>query len=224
MGRLNGRCTENSGGETGAGGRYGHDHPSTHQILEGYPGAEVHLVTSPDGRQVLKGFHQDWPGFSLFKTDSKTWWIGPRLVKELKAENYERIFLFETNPHYTDLLNGVCSNLHRITNLEPDVHYCVRCIEVVESNMDNAPKRSWLTLPVTENGQTKAEDLLGRHGVTESTFLVGMHPTYSGMTLPFYRQWGGRKNTVPGRKRILPDLQICLTNTERKRGRPKSPG
>ncbi|QPJ62182.1 MAG: glycosyltransferase family 9 protein [Candidatus Nitronauta litoralis] len=168
--------------------------PALTQILEGYPGAEVHLVTSPDGRRVLKGFHPRLARFFLYsRRIPKTWWIGPRLVKELKAENYERIFLFETNPHYTDLLNGVCSNLHRITNLEPDVHYCVRCIEVVESNMDNAPKRSWLTLPVTENGQTKAEDLLGRHGVTESTFLVGMHPTYSGMTLPFYRQWGGRK-------------------------------
>ncbi len=168
--------------------------PALTQILEGYPDAEVHLVTSPDGRRVLKGFHPRLTRFFLYsRRIPKTWWIGPRLVKELKQENYERIFLFETNPHYTKLLNGVCSNLHGITNLEPDVHYCVRCIEAVENALPNAPERSWLTLPVTENGRNRAADLLGQHGVTDATFLVGMHPTYSGMTLPFYRQWGGRK-------------------------------
>ncbi len=168
--------------------------PALTQILKAFPKAEVHLVTSTDGRRVLKNFHPRLTRFFIYtRRIPQTWWISRQLVKALRQEGYERIFLFETNPHYTKLLDGVCSNLTGITNLEPDVHYCVRCLEAVENVLPHAPKRGWLTLPVTDSGRSQAVDLLARHGVTESTFLVGLHPTYSGMTLPFYRQWGGRK-------------------------------
>ncbi len=193
--------------------------PALTQILEGFPDAEVHLVTSPDGRRVLKGFHARLTRFFLYtRRIPQNWWIAPQLVKELKREGYERVFLFETNPHYTKLLDGVSSNMHGITNLEPDVHYCVRCIEAVENAFPNPPERGWLSLPVTEDGRSKAVDLLARHGVTESTFLVGMHPTYSGMTLPFYRQWGGRKKHRTWPQAYFTRLAQMLNEHGRKTG------
>ncbi len=165
--------------------------PALAQILESCPDAEVHLMTSADGRRVLKSFHPRLTRFFLYtRRIPQTWWVGRQLLSELRQQDYERIFLFETNPHYTKLLTGVSPHLHGITNLEQDVHYCVRCLEVVEQALPNPPARGWINLPVTDDGCEKAGLLLNQHGVTESTFLVGLHPTYSGMSLPFYRQSG----------------------------------
>ncbi len=168
--------------------------PALTQILEGYPQAEVHLVTSEEGRRVLKGFHPRLTRFFLYtRRFPQTLKVGPQLVRQLRGEGYERVFLFETNPHYLKLLDGIAPNLHTITNLEPDIHYCVRCLEVVESALPSAPPRGWITLPVSEEGKLRARQLLAQNGIGDSAFLIGLHPTYSGMTLPFYRQWGGRK-------------------------------
>ncbi len=168
--------------------------PALSMILSGYPEAEVHVVTGQDGRRVLKGFHPNLTRFFDYtRRFPRTLWVGPALVRELKRESYDHLFLFETNPHYHKLLNGVARQTHTITNLKPDIHYCVRCLEVVENALVKPPSRGWLHLPVTDSARSKAHNLLERNGIGPNHFVIGLHPTYSGMTLPFYRQWGGRK-------------------------------
>ena len=164
--------------------------PALKQIFDGYPQAEVHLVTSGEGRRVMNGYHPRLSRIFLYtRKFPKTLIAGRQLVLQLKNEHYERVFLFETNPHYVKLMQGVAPRIHCITNLEPDIHYCVRCLEVVEEALPQEPPRGWVNLPVTDAGREKARDLLARNGIGESTFLVGLHPTHSGMDRP----WGGRK-------------------------------
>lgn len=164
--------------------------PALKQIFDGLPEAEVHLVTSAEGRRVMNGYHPRLKKIFLYtRKFPKTLFAGRQLVRQLKEEHFDEVFLFETNPHYLKLMQGVAPRIHRITNLEPDVHYCVRCLEMVEEALPSAPPRGWVNLPVTDAGRDKARDLLARHGITDSTFLVGLHPTHSGMNRP----WGGRK-------------------------------
>jgi len=174
--------------------------PALNMILQGCPAAEVHLLTSQEGRRVLSGFHPRLTQTFLYtRRIPKTWWERPRVIKTLRRQGYHRIFLFETNPHYQRLLAGVSAPLHRIENLVPDVHYCVRCLEVVQAALPEAPPPGWVTLPVTEDGRNKAEALLSRHGIGPESFVVGFHSTFSGTTLPFYRRARARHRTWPQR-------------------------
>ena len=172
--------------------------PALRMLLDQYPRAVFHLMTSADGRRVLAGYHPRLTEVFLYtRRVPRTWWEGRRLVQQLRAQGYDGIFLFETNPHYHRLLARVGAPLHAIRNLKPDVHYCVRCLEVVEATLPKPPARGWINLPVTEEGRRKAGELLRRQDIHPEDFLVGLHCTYSGMTLPWYRRSRTAHRTWP---------------------------
>ncbi|MFQ5481508.1 MAG: glycosyltransferase family 9 protein [Nitrospinaceae bacterium] len=172
--------------------------PALNLILEGYPEAEVHLLTSQDGRRTLQDYHPRLTRYFLYsRRIPATWWSSPPLLRELRQQNYDRVFLFETNAHYRRLLAGVAPQMHIVQNLQPDVHYCVRCLEAVETTLTSPWTRGGLTLPVAEAGRIKAREQLARHGIGDETFLIGLHPTFSGLSHPFFRRGNVKNRSWP---------------------------
>jgi ADP-heptose:LPS heptosyltransferase len=173
--------------------------PALNSVLAAFPEAEVHLLTGREGPRVLKGFHGRITRKWLYnRRFLQSWRLRRKLRRELAKEHYSRIFIFESDPHYRRWLEGLAPALFTLEPSPSKVHYCERCMEIVERSVDSPPPRGWVTLPVTEDGVDKARAMLRDHGVDPGAILVGLHPTFSGSRLPaVFDSKGTRHRTWP---------------------------
>jgi heptosyltransferase I len=154
--------------------------PALRMLLDGLPGLEVDLLTSADGPRILRGFdprlarfhvyHRRFPG-SLF--------LRPRVRSALRRVGYERVYLFESHPHYRALVEGAAPEVHALGAGPPQRHYCDRCLDIVEPTLASPPPRGWISLPVTTAARARAAEYLAAQGLAEGDRLVGLHLTFS---------------------------------------------
>ena len=171
--------------------------PALRMLLDGFPDAELHLLTSADGRRILRGFdprlacfhlyHRRFPGSVLLR---------PRLRAALRREGYERVYLFESDPHHRALVAGVASEIHALGPAVPGRHYCDRCLDVVEPTLLCPQPRGWVSLPVSDAARRAAADYLGAHGLAEGDRLVGLHLTFSESARGLFAGRSGLKHRV----------------------------
>jgi heptosyltransferase-1 len=197
--------------------------PALRMLLEGFPGAEVDLLSSADGPRVLRGFdprlarfhvyHRRFPG-SLF--------LRPRLRAALRREGYERVYLFESHPHYRALVEGAAPVIHALAVAARERHYCDRCLDVVEPTLPRPQPRGWISLPVTEGARAAAGGYLAAHGLAGDERLVGLHLTFSGSARGLFAGRRGLENRawsdVAGA-----ELARRLVEHGRSQGRPIRP-
>ena len=197
--------------------------PALRMLLDGLPGAELDLLTSADGPRILRGFdprlarfhvyHRRFPGALLRR---------PRLRAALRLEGYERIYLFESHPHYRALVEGAAAEVHALGAATPGRHYCDRCLDVVEPTLPRPQPRGWISLPVTEAARDAASVYLAAHGIADGDRLVGLHLTFSESARGLFAGRRGLKN------RVWPDaagadLARRLVEHGRSQGRPIRP-
>ena len=197
--------------------------PALRMLLDGLPGAEVDLLTSADGLRILRGFdprlarfhlyHRRFPGALLQR---------PRLRAALRREGYERIYLFESHPHYRALVDGAAAKVHALGAATPGRHYCDRCLDVVEPTLPRPQPRGWISLPVTEAARAAASGYLAGYGLADGDRLVGLHLTFSESARGLFAGRRGLKN------RVWPDaagadLARRLVEHGRSQGRPIRP-
>lgn len=163
---------------------------SLRALLEVFPAAEFHLVTSIEGDRVLRGYHPRLTRTVVYSRSLLRTLGARRRVQRLLRENrYDRAFVFETNPHYHDLFAGAAERVDVLRD-PTAAHRVEQEVEVLErAGAWNGPT-PWTSLTVTEPGCRAASALLARHGIDEETVLVGLHPT-SGY-LRRFRPGGGR--------------------------------
>ena len=97
--------------------------PALRALLRRYPHAEFHLLTSPDGRRVLRGFDARISRVLIYPTGILNEILHRRrIVRELKNETYAHAFVFEGDPRYHNLirLTGAPASLLR---RDPLLHY-----------------------------------------------------------------------------------------------------
>ncbi len=173
--------------------------PALRLLLDRAPEAQIHLLTTAEGRRVLKGFDPRLSRSHLYhRRFPEDLFARPRLETELRRERYERVYLFESNPHYRTLVAGTAPRVFGLAERPAGeiVHYCVRCLESVERSFPapRAGAHGWITLPVTEEGRASADRYLAAHGVAAGgspggvsggvsgrrgasrELLVGLHP------------------------------------------------
>jgi ADP-heptose:LPS heptosyltransferase len=154
--------------------------PALNALLQALPEAEVHLLTTQEGSRVMQGYHprltHTWTYHRRFPHHA---WLKRKLRRELRAQSYSRVYVFESNPHYHRMLDGIAPTVRRIEGRVPHVHYCDRCLELVSDLAADPDEKRWITLPVSEDGVLKARSLLAEHGVEPTSALVGLHPTFS---------------------------------------------
>lgn len=175
--------------------------PALNAILDAFPDADVHLLTTPEGGRVMKGYHprltRVWVYHRRFPHHL---WLRRKLRRELLKQHYTIAYVFESNPHYHRMLEGVASVVSRIEDHHPGVHYCDRCLDLVADSAGVPIERGWITLPISAAGMERARALLANHGIEPGTMLIGLHPTFSGSAMPFFRDRRGMRHRVWPRK------------------------
>jgi ADP-heptose:LPS heptosyltransferase len=171
--------------------------PALNALLQAFPEAEVHLMTSREGRRVMRGYHPHLIRTWLYhRRFPQNLWLKWRLVRELRDQHYMRVYVFEANPHYHRLLAGTAPAVYRIDDRTSGVHYCNRCLELVARSTATPIGKGWVTLPVSDDGLARARTLLAKRGIGSDTLLVGLHPTFSGSSLPVFQDHKGTRHRV----------------------------
>lgn len=168
--------------------------PALRAILAAHPHAELHLLTSTDGRRVLRGFDPRITQVLLYERKGLS---GPlvrrRLRRAIAAGGYRHIYCFETKASYHRLLAAATSGtLHALGESdEAGKNFAERCLWLVLGRTPQAPL--WVWLPVTEAGRAAARAMLAAAGIHDRTFVVGLHPSFSGLRKSYLRSLGHRR-------------------------------
>ena len=171
--------------------------PALNALLQAFPEAEMHLLTSREGHRVMKGFHPRITRTWLYhRRFLQNLWLKWKLVRELRCQHYTRIYVFESNPHYHRLLAGIAPAIYHIDDTTSGVHGCIRYLELVADSTARPVGKEWVTLPVSDDGLARARALLAKHGIGSDTLLVGLHPTFGGSSLPVFRDRKGMRHRV----------------------------
>ena len=197
--------------------------PALRMLLDGLPGAELDLLTSAEGPRILRGFdprlaryhvyHRRFPGSLLLR---------PRLRAALRREGYERVYLFESHPHYRSLVEGAAPEVHALGGAPAGRHFCDRCLDVVEPTLPHPRPRGWISLPVTEAARAAASGYLAAHGLADGDRLAGLHLTFSESARGLFAGRRGLKNRV-WPDAAAADLARRLVEHGRSQGRPIRP-
>jgi len=171
--------------------------PALDALFRAFPEAEVHLMTTGEGRRVMKGYHPHLSRTWLYhRRFPKNLLLKRKLARELREQHYSRVYVFETNPHYHKLLAGTAPAVFQFDDKPSGAHYSHQCLELVARSTDSAIEERWVTLPVSEDGLNKARALLAKHGIGPDTLLVGLHATFAGSSLPVFRDRKGTRHRV----------------------------
>jgi ADP-heptose:LPS heptosyltransferase len=194
--------------------------PALDALLDAFPAAEIHLLTTPDGRRVLGGRDPRLNGFHMYtRRFPRTLLVQRRLTRRIRDEAYDRIYILESKPLYRRWLGGLAPQVFALGGAVPGRHYCDLCLDLVQSSTDQPIVRNWLSLPVSDEDRAKARALLAEAGIAPGTRLVGLHPTFSGTGLPLLRdRRGARHRTWPAA--AFADLARRLQRAGRDAGRP----
>jgi ADP-heptose:LPS heptosyltransferase len=170
--------------------------PALDALLAAEPAAEIHLLTTAEGRRILSGFSERLTRVFLYtRRFPRRLWRERQLAGELAGEGYRRIYVFETRPHYRRWLAGLAPEVHALSD-HGEGHFAARCLDLVAASVAAPVARRPVRLPVDEAGRRKARDLLARHGVDPAATLVGLHPTFSGAGLPWLRDRRGNRHRL----------------------------
>ncbi|MDH5570980.1 MAG: hypothetical protein OEY89_04385 [Gammaproteobacteria bacterium] len=157
-------------------------------IFKNYPVAEVDVLSGIDGKRVLKNFHPNLGNIYIYnRKDGLSFVKKRKLINEFSNNNYELVFNFELNPSFREFYTQLNADIYEIDQSEPHLHYSQRCINVVACALKNKVEQEWAYLPVSDEGRKKARDLLQGSGVTDSSFVIGIHPSFSGLKKSFFR-------------------------------------
>lgn len=149
-------------------------------ILDKWPAAEVHVLTSPDGKRVLKGFHERLTRLIIYQRKGFKGLFGKHRVKrEINKCSYDKIFCFELNPGFLKLLDQQTATVSQIGYEAQITNYAERCLKIVCDQ--NAIQQYWINLPITDEGKQLARQQLLERGISDDDFVVGMHPSFSAL-------------------------------------------
>lgn len=170
--------------------------PAVRALLDRYPEAEFHMLTSPDGQRVFKGFSAQMTAFLLHDRKALLAKLHlNKLLRQVRIEGYDSAFCFELNPTFTPFYRAARDGGYCIDMGRPEQHYARRCLYVVERATGESVENYWLNLPVTDEARSKARSILAEAGIGDDTFVIGLHPTYSGL-----KKAAWRRNMDAGRR------------------------
>ncbi len=154
--------------------------PALHALLRLYPNAELHLLTSPDGAFVLRGFDPRVTRRIVYRRKGlgqslRRW----RIHRQLRAADYDVVYGFDERETYQRLLADVGRTRHLLPRGSGrDVPYPLHCLQLIHG--PEAEEES-LWLPVTDDARRQAREMLAGSGVTDAHLVVGLHPSFAAL-------------------------------------------
>lgn len=169
--------------------------PALSALINKYPGAEITLLTSPDGRRVLKGFHPQIKNVWLLDRKKLFPFLQRRKINlNIKNAGFQHIYCFETKSSFAKLFHGSTAQLHVLQNIEQsEINFAERCLKMVNPALTK--NQYPVYLPVQDDAKQRAQGILQQAGISGETFLIGIHPSYSGLG----KKFGRNKKSLPHR-------------------------
>lgn len=171
--------------------------PALSALLQCYPDADFTLVTSPEGKNLLKDFHPrireiwPWNRHGIFQThfDQK------EIRRRARLNNFDKIFCFDTNKRIASLFSDLNSEFHWFKGSAILKHNAKLYLEMVASVCNCDIESFYNYLPVAEAATRLVNIELESSGIRQHDKLVMIHPTFSG-----YSRLGLRKRDAKIRK------------------------
>jgi len=163
--------------------------PAFRALLDNFPDAEFHLLTSTIGQRVFSNYSPRVTAFIVHDRKSmlQKFKFG-RILKHIRQIGYDLVFCFESNPTFKAFYEFAGDRGHCIDTSPLQMHYARRCLNVVADAIVSPLENYWLNLPVKEEARIKSRALLYEAGIDEETIVIGIHPTYSGIKKATWRR------------------------------------
>ena len=154
-------------------------------LLDKYPEAEFQVLTSADGKRVLRDFDPRITAFLHYdRRHLLPFWHRRQLAGQIRAANFSQIYCFETKPSFYALWAGTSAKTH-LLKIDPDStkNYALWCLDLVlaQNSANHTEPRYWINLPVSQAGRDKLQALLDRSAINKNSLVIGLHPSFSGL-------------------------------------------
>ncbi|VAX30375.1 hypothetical protein MNBD_NITROSPIRAE01-672 [hydrothermal vent metagenome] len=170
--------------------------PALKALLNKYPEAEFMFLTSPDGKRTLGDFSPRITRFWIYNREKVFSFLSRGTIQKKIAEaQFDHVYCFEHNPSFQRLLADSKAEIHGFWEGMGQKHYCQLLLDVVLNGAENINKDIYVSLSVSNQAKNETTQTLAALGITEKTFLLAMHPTFSGAQKRF-RTTGDKKNKL----------------------------
>lgn len=151
-------------------------------LLDRYPEAQFQILTSADGIRALKDFDERVTQFIHYNRKHPIpFWHRRKIKAQIKKSGFTQIYCFEIKKSFTVLFSDTSAKTHILTHqYHADLNYALRCLKLARQTA-NPEKSYWINIPVPEAGRKKLASLLQRNGINDNEFLIGLHPSFSGL-------------------------------------------
>ncbi len=157
-------------------------------MLNKFPDAQIDMLTSPDGKRVLKGFHSRVKLKYIHDRKSIFQFIHRRTIKKnILSEGYDKVYCFELNPSTAYFYNHLDTEVHQIKLKSMVENYAHLCLELVVGLTEKNSEHEWTGLPVSDQGKIDSQRLLATQGIDDNTQVIGFHPSFSGLKKNYFR-------------------------------------
>lgn len=169
--------------------------PALSALTDKYPTADITVLTSPDGRRVLKDFHPQIKGIWVLDRKKLLPFIQLKKIKQsIRAADFQHIFCFETKSSFAKLFHHSKAQHHILSDIKhSEINFAERCLKMVDPSFDK--NKYPVYLPIQKDAIHRAQTVLQQANIAETAFLIGIHPSYSGLSKTF----GRNKKTLPHR-------------------------
>jgi ADP-heptose:LPS heptosyltransferase len=160
--------------------------PALSEIIQYYPDAEITLLTSPVGKQLLSKFH---PNITNILSWQRSGIIKPyidkfNIKKLLQKTHFDKIFCFDTSPRIAGIFSEATGdfywNQHQATT---EIKHCAKSyLDFVAGACDRTALPLYNTLPVDDEASKQADNELANIGINKDDILIMFHPTFSGFS------------------------------------------
>lgn len=169
--------------------------PALTALINKYPAAEITLLTSADGRRVLNDFHPQVKNVWILDHKKLFPFIQRRKIQHaIQQADFQHIFCFETKASFTKLFRDSAAQQHILQSIkQSEINFADRCLKMIDPvfNKDQYP----VFLPVQDDAKHRAQNILQEAGISDDIFLIGIHPSYSGLG----KKFGRNKKSLPHR-------------------------
>ena len=165
--------------------------PALQAILQSFPDCNITLLTSNEGKRVLADFDKRVVASIIY--DRKKLWAKyqrSKISKQVTAGNFDLIFCFETKKSFSQLFSASKAKVYQLAGISKAIHYAQHCFNLIQSASEHQLSPQWAYLPVATSETQKAQNL-GIDDIKSDDFIIGMHPSYSGLSK---MSWRNKKN------------------------------
>ena len=166
--------------------------PALSEIIQYYPDADITLLTSPIGKQMLSDFHPNikdswsWQRSGLLRP----YLDKSEIQKKLKQIHFDKIFRFDTSPRIAKIVSETGGEFYWSKDyITPEIKHCAKFyLDFVAEACNKTALQLYNTLPVDPDASKHAEIELANIGIGKQDTLVMFHPTFSSFTKSSFRK------------------------------------